>query len=163
MQLDAGAYQRMLGEELRRLREERGLTRRDLNLRLHSDLSLQAIATYELGTRQCSVVRLVELCTALNEAPEALLARVGRRYLGTFGVAESEGVRVDLRRVAVAPHHELAPFRRWAEGKLAECGGRDDPYEVHLDPEALSRLAELCGTTTAGLLVRIRSLAGPAT
>ncbi|GAB3160068.1 helix-turn-helix transcriptional regulator [Amycolatopsis sp. NPDC004378] len=159
MQLDAGAYQRMLGEELRRLRHERGLTRRDLNHRLHSDLSLQTLATYELGTRQCSVVRLVELCLALDESPEALLARVGQRYFGTFGTTEAEGVRVDLRRVVRAPHQDLAPFRRWAEGRLAECGDPTGaPHEVHLDPAALARLAELCGTTAANLLTRIRAL-----
>ncbi|WP_285479936.1 helix-turn-helix domain-containing protein [Amycolatopsis sp. NBRC 101858] len=158
MQLDAGAYQRMLGEELRRLREERGLTRRDLNHRLHSDLSLQTLATYELGTRQCSVVRLVELCLALEETPEALLARVGRRYFGTFGTTEADGVRVDLRLIARAEHDDLAPFRRWAEGKLAESPAADTPHEVHLDPAALARLAELCGTTTADLRARIRRL-----
>ncbi|WP_290061255.1 helix-turn-helix domain-containing protein [Amycolatopsis solani] len=157
MQLDAGAYQRMLGEELRRLREERGLTRRDLNHRLHSDLSLQTLATYELGTRQCSVVRLVELCVALEESPEALLARVGRRYFGTFGTL-SGGVRIDLRRVACAGHEDLAPFRRWAEGRLAECRTTGAPHEVHLDRPALDHLAELCETTTADLLARIRLL-----
>uniref|UniRef100_UPI003525016F helix-turn-helix domain-containing protein n=1 Tax=Amycolatopsis sp. cg9 TaxID=3238801 RepID=UPI003525016F len=158
MQLDAGAYQRMLGEELRRLREERGLTRRDLNHRLRSDLSLQTLATYELGTRQCSVVRLVELCLALEVSPEALLARVGQRYSGTFGTTDSDGVRIDLRRVVDARHDDLAPLRRWAEGRLAECGTTGAPHEVHLDSAALARLAELCGTTAADLRTRIRRL-----
>ncbi|MET8999205.1 helix-turn-helix transcriptional regulator [Amycolatopsis sp. NPDC004169] len=162
MQLDAGAYQRMLGDELRRLREERGLTRRDLNLRLRSELSLQTLATYELGTRQCSVVRLVELCLALGEAPDALLARVGQRYFGTFGAGESDGVRVDLHSVVRTQHQDLAPFRRWAEGKLAETGANGTAHEIHLDPAALEQLAELCETTTANLLSRIRSLSDPA-
>ena len=152
VQLDPGAYQRILGEELRRLREQRGLTRRDLNHRLHSGLSLQTLATYELGTRQCSVVRLIELCLALEEAPDRLLARVGKRY---FGGPEAGGVRIDLRQVVEAIHPDLAPFRRWAAGKLAEAGA---PNEVQLDPSALDRLAELCGLSTEGLVARIRAL-----
>lgn len=59
--IDTDAYQRILGEELRKLRTERGWTRKELGEKLQSGISLQTLATYELGTRQCSVVRLAEL------------------------------------------------------------------------------------------------------
>lgn len=157
MQLDAAAYQRILGDELRRLRKQRGLTRRDLNHRLQSDLSLQTLATYELGTRQCSVVRLVEICLALEESPATLLARVGERY---FGDTTSGRLRVDLRKVVQADQRDLAPFQRWAAGKLAEGGDDGRPGEVSLGIGALERLAELCGLETVDLIARIRSIAG---
>ena len=51
---------------IRSLRKQRGWTRKELNRRLQSDISLQTLATYELGTRQCSVTRLVEICVALG-------------------------------------------------------------------------------------------------
>lgn len=159
VQLDAGAYQRILGEELRGLRERRGLTRRDLRHRLQSDLSLQTIATYELGTRQCSVVRLVELCLALDETPDRLLERVAERYFA--GAATPGRIRVDLRKVVQADHHDLVPFQRWAAGKLAEGDGAR-PGEVNLDIGALERLAELCGLETAELIARIRAISEPA-
>lgn len=154
VQLDAGAYQRVLGEELRRLRKERGLTRRDLGHRLQSDLSLQTLATYELGTRQCSVVRLVELCAALEITPDQLLARVAQRY---FGASTLDGVRVDLRKIARTRRRDLEPFRRWAQGRLQE-NGNGHRSEVNLDPAALDQLAELCGLATPDLVARIRSL-----
>ncbi len=96
MQLDTATYQRVLGDELRRLRKQRGWTRRDLNRRLQSDISLQTLATYELGTRQCSVVRLVEICLALDEVPHELLARVHQRVFSDSPVGR---IRIDLRKV----------------------------------------------------------------
>ncbi|HEU5110532.1 MAG TPA: helix-turn-helix transcriptional regulator, partial [Micromonosporaceae bacterium] len=73
MELDVATYQRVLGDELRLLRKRRGWTRKDLNDRLRRDISLQTLATYELGTRQISVIRLVEICHALDELPHDLL------------------------------------------------------------------------------------------
>src|SRR5947208_15792184 len=94
--IDADTYQQVLGDEIRRLRKQRGWTRKDLNGRLQSDISLQTLATYELGTRQCSVVRFVEICLALDERPHELLARVHERL---FTDAPVGRIRVDRRKV----------------------------------------------------------------
>src|SRR5882672_6371061 len=67
VRLDVATYQRVLGDEIRRLRKQRSWTRKDLNERLQSEISLQTLATYELGTRQVSVIRFVEICLALDE------------------------------------------------------------------------------------------------
>lgn len=156
MRLDTATYQRVLGDELRRLRKERGWTRRDLNRRLQSDISLQTLATYELGTRQCSVVRLVEICLALGEVPHDLLARVHQRVFSDSPVGR---IRVDLRQVARDAQPELLPLRRWAKGRLAEVNGQH-PTEVNLDISALERLAELCNLETVELIARLRAIAG---
>lgn len=156
MQLDTATYQRVLGDELRRLRKQRGWTRRDLNRRLQSDISLQTLATYELGTRQCSVVRLVEICLALDEVPHELLARVHQRVFNDSPVGR---IRIDLRKVVRDAQPELLPLRRWAKGKLAENNGHPVP-EVSLDISALERMAELCGLETVELIARLRQLAG---
>ncbi|GAA3574813.1 helix-turn-helix domain-containing protein [Amycolatopsis ultiminotia] len=183
MVIDAEHYQRVLGDELRKLRRGRGWTRKELNQHLQSEISLQTLATYELGTRQCSVVRLVELCVAMDELPQDLLAKVHRRVF----VEEPGRVRVDLRRVVAEAGPELTPLRRWADGRLRQNGvpvpavslptgpaGRPDPttpaagtvsgtgsYEVSLDLAALERMAELCGLPTADLIGHLRHL-GPA-
>lgn len=154
MQLDTATYQRVLGDELRRLRKHRGWTRRDLNRRLQSDISLQTLATYELGTRQCSVVRLVEICLALDEVPHALLARVHQRV---FSDSPLGRIRLDLRKVAGDGQPDLQPLRRWAKGKLAENNGHRPP-EVNLDIAALEQMAELCGMETVDLIARLRVL-----
>jgi transcriptional regulator with XRE-family HTH domain len=151
------AYQRVLGDELRRLRKQRGWTRRDLNRRLQSDISLQTLATYELGTRQCSVVRLVEICIALDEVPHELLARVHQRVFSDSPVGR---IRIDLRKIARDEQQSLLPLRRWARGRLAENNGHAPP-EVSLDITALERMAELCGMQTIDLIASLRRISGP--
>jgi transcriptional regulator with XRE-family HTH domain len=160
VQLDAATYQRVLGDELRRLRKQRGWTRRDLNRRLQSDISLQTLATYELGTRQCSVVRLVEICLALDEVPHELLSRVHQRV---FSDARVGRIRIDLRKVVRDDQPELLPLRRWAKGRLAEDTNGGQVAEVSLDIAALERMAELCGLETVDLISRLRAITGPAT
>jgi transcriptional regulator with XRE-family HTH domain len=154
VQLDAMTYQRALGDEIRRLRKQRGWTRKDLNERLQSEISLQTLATYELGTRQCSVIRFVEICQALGALPHELLARVHERVFTDTPVGR---MRVDLRKVVHDRQPELLPFRRWASGRLAEPGPHGS--EVHLDIAALDHMAELCGMDTRDLIARLRSIA----
>ncbi len=152
MLIDADAYQRVLGEELRKLRKKRGWTRKELNERLQSEISLQTLATYELGTRQCSVVRLVELCAAMDELPQNLLERVHRRVFGD----EPGRVRLNLTRVVADDQPELLPLRRWARGRLEQANAN----EVQLEFSALERMAELCGMETQDLIARLRKLSG---
>ena len=159
MQLDTANYQRVLGDELRRLRKQRGWTRRDLNRRLQSDISLQTLATYELGTRQCSVVRLVEICIALDEVPHDLMARVHQRVFSDSPVGR---IRLDLSKIVRDAQPELLPLRRWAQGRLAEHNGSPSPADVSLDISALERMAELCGLETVDLIARLRTIAGAA-
>lgn len=151
MLIDADAYQRVLGDELRKLRKRRGWTRKELNQRLQSEISLQTLATYELGTRHCSVVRLVELCVAMEEPPQDLLARVHHRVFGD----DPGQVRVNLARVAEDDSPELSPLRRWAEDRLRQSSSP----EIQLDRSALERMAELCGMPIQQLLSRLAELA----
>lgn len=153
MRIDAEAYQRALGEELRKVRKRRGWTRKELNERLQSEISLQTLATYELGTRQCSVVRLVELCVAMEETPQDLLARVHRRVF----TDEPGRVRVDLAAVISDDQPELQPLRRWCLDRRRQTGG--DQSDVQLDRRALEWLAELCGMPVAELVSRLHHLA----
>ena len=154
MLIDAEDYQRILGDELRKLRRSRGWTRKELNEHLQSEISLQTLATYELGTRQCSVVRLVELCLAMDELPQNLLAKVHRRVF----TDEPGRVRVSLPRVIADASPELLPLRRWAEDRLRTAGDQAEA-EVALDLPALERMAELCELPVVDLITRLRKLA----
>lgn len=153
MRIDTEVYQRILGDELRKLRRQRGWTRKELNQRLQSEISLQTLATYELGTRQCSVVRLVELCIAMGELPQNLLAKVHRRVF----VDEPGRMGIDLTRVVADRQRELLPLRRWAEDRLHRGGG-PAATRIQLGLPALERMAELCGIPTADLIRRLRKL-----
>jgi len=153
VRIDNDLYQRVLGEELRKLRRRRGWTRKELNQHLQSDISLQTLATYELGTRQCSVVRLVELCLAMDELPQDLMARVHRRVFAD----EPGKVRLDLSRIVADGRPELVPLRRWAEDRLRQPGAQHD---VRLDRSAMTWMAQLCGLTMPDLLERLRAISG---
>ncbi|MPZ00046.1 MAG: helix-turn-helix domain-containing protein [Actinophytocola sp.] len=155
MHLDSEHYQRLLGNELRTLRKSRGWTRKQLNARLQSTISLQTLATYEHGTRQCSVVRFAEICLALGEEPHDVLARVDRRMFTTA----ADEIRIDLSKIAESTEPTLAPLRRWAADRLRET----DPAsgsEITLTNAAVERMAELCGTTSVELLSHLRELTG---
>jgi len=149
--IDTELYQRVLGEELRTLRRRRGWTRKELNQHLQSDISLQTLATYELGTRQCSVVRLVELCLAMDEQPAELLARVHQRVF----TDEPGKVRLDLASIIADSQPELQPLRRWVADRLRHPGTQ---REVQLDPPALEWMAELCGISPGELIAKLKAL-----
>ena len=153
VRIDPMTYQRVLGDELRKLRKQRGWTRKVLQGKLQTEVSLQTLATYELGTRQCSVVRLAEICLALDAMPHDLLARVhGRIFTDTPG----EHIRLELSRVVEDGQPELLPLRRWARDRLRAAGARS--AEVQLDLPALEQLAELCGVDTVDLMTRLRAV-----
>lgn len=156
MLFDVAIYQRVLGDEIRQLRKKRGLTRKQLNHRLQSEISLQTLATYELGTRQCSVVRFVEICVALDEQPNELIARVHQRV---FAGSRRGPIRLDLSQVVRDDHQELLPLRRWARGRLDHYPNPAGA-EVHLDFAALEHMAELCGLDTVELISLLRGIGG---
>lgn len=142
------AYQRVLGEELRKLRAQRGWTRRQLNEELGMVVSLPTLTTYELGTRQVSSVRLAQICLALGEDIGGLLARVHGR-LGA--VTDAACWVVDLVAAAGCDEPRLRPLRGWARARLA--GGRSRTVQVGVP--GLRALADLCGVDErelAGLL-----------
>lgn len=144
-----------LGDELRQARQQRGWSRKQLLARLGSDISIQTVATYESGTRQCSVARLVELCEAMDIYAHDLLGRVLER--AEFN--PSSHLMVDLDRVTNDRQPELMPLHRWAHQRLAQAG-RNQTHTVPLDLAALEHMAELCGISTADLIGRLRLL-GP--
>lgn len=143
----------LLGDELRQARRHRHWSRKDLRGRLTHRVSLPALASYELGTRQCSVNRFVELCEALETAAPDLLARALRRLTSA---THAGGLHVDLRPVIGDNSRKLCVFRRWAEQRLAATVGSDTG--VHLAAPAVERLAELCGVTTPDLVATLTTL-----
>jgi transcriptional regulator with XRE-family HTH domain len=147
-------FRRVLGDELRRARKSRGWTRKELRARLPHDLSVQTLATYELGTRSCSAERLYELCETMGVFTHDVLARVRERLTGQ----DDQGRLVlDLDRVLRDKQRELLPLRRWAKERLSEAG----QAAVKLEPFALDQLAELCGLQRGDLIERLGFLVSP--
>ncbi|MET9260507.1 XRE family transcriptional regulator [Amycolatopsis sp. NPDC004079] len=144
-------YWLFLGDELRKLRERRGWTLLDLRSRVCGEVSEQTLGCYELALRRFYVVRLVDLCVAMDESPPDLLSRVHARL-----TAEGTGgVRVRLLPLAEARDRQLAPAARWAGAGLRQGS---PPAVVRLGPAALRLLAERCGLLPAGFVARLQTL-----
>lgn len=154
---DGDVLSRVLGDELRLARRRCGLTREQLKTRMDSDVSVQTLATYELGTRKCSVKRLHQLCVAMTVFPHDLLARVHARIADHD---QSDSLVIDLHQAALDRQPELAPLHRWARERL-DHSTTSEPATTHLDTNALHQLAELCGLTTPDLVGRLRRIPGP--
>lgn len=143
---------RELGSELRRRRKLKGWNRRQLLERLHDlDVSVQTVATWELGTRALSVIRLFQLCHVLGVPPHEVIAHTER------AISEPDEpdvvTTVSLDQLASTTRPELAPARRWAARAAHE---HDTGHHVQLSNEALTTLAGICGMTTADLLAALR-------
>ncbi len=147
--MDGVAYQRALGRELQQLRVRRRWTRAQLVERLPMELSAQALASYETGTRSCTVVRFVELCTALEASPHDLLERVHSQVSQDDFPAS---LKVDVYKLALDERAGLEPARRWAATEVA----RHAASTRDLDLGALESLAALCGLPTVELIRMLR-------
>jgi transcriptional regulator with XRE-family HTH domain len=146
----AAKYRSILGQFLRAYRRENQWTRLEFSKRLGVKLSLQTLATYELGTRHFSVVRLIELSEALKRDPSELLKVVHQR-------ASAEFMAVDLDRIIANDEPSLHPLRQWAERRRDTFVG--GPRQVFLNVVALPPLATLCGVAQSELVVRLREFA----
>ncbi len=143
--------QGVLGEELRALRKQRGWTRKDLLRHAKLDISLQTLATYELGTRQCTVVRLWELAEVLEEPMDQLIIRVMQR----IGEQTVSGLFLDLHAAAKTTITTLGPLAAWARVWLRTMP-EGHQAGMKLDRATLELLAGVCGTDMDNLVHRLQ-------
>jgi transcriptional regulator with XRE-family HTH domain len=143
-----GVITRAIGEELRRARNRVGWTRAELVERLHSDLRVHTYATYENGTRRCTVARFVEICSALEvPAPDILELAMQRAEINLRTI----GLQVDLRALLEDKQAELKPLRRWATNRLR--ANIDRSGVARLTTAVLQEMA-VCLDLTRSQLVR---------
>lgn len=153
----AKTFALILGEEIRRERIERGWSRKSLHAQhLAGLMSLQAMATYELGTRQLATEKLYVICHAMGANAAVVLERAITRFQ-SIHASDAYGLRVNLRAVVADEQPALETLRRWARVEID--GHPDDaPSLTYLTPAAIDRLAELCHidhTTLIASLVRL--------
>ncbi len=145
------AYSGALGAELRRRREELGLTREQFVERLPREVSNQTLATWELASRQVTMNRLVDLSVAFETQPHQLLAVVDERVLEPLS-----RLIVDLAALAHTLRPELAVARQWARARLLVP---DAATVIDMPPDAMVGLAELSGVQPADLAAALRDVA----
>lgn len=155
--LDAGVDQ-VLGNELRRRREELRWSREQLCARLPSGICVQTLSGYEHGKRAISVRRLWELCASLGCLPHEVLAVVDRRVAGEHALpgdssTPAAAVSVELIRLATVRDPRLAPLRRWARASIQhQPHGRST---VVLTTTAMAQIEVLCHVSAAELVVSL--------
>jgi transcriptional regulator with XRE-family HTH domain len=140
------AFTRALGEELRRAREHVGWSQSDLVARMPSRLHVKTLATYEQGIRQCTVVRLLEICRSLGvPAPDVL----GRAMMHAEIDMQRVDLDVDLNALAADTRTELRPLRRWARNRLA-----NNPVSgiARLDGSTIEEMAAIIGLHLSDLV-----------
>lgn len=111
------AFARAVGEELRRVREERGWSRARFVELLPSRIGERTLLSYERGLRQLTALRLVELCQVLGvEAPTLLAQALQRARLHL----ENIPLRLDLNALLQASRDggRFRPMAQWARNSL---------------------------------------------
>ncbi|OXM44127.1 helix-turn-helix domain-containing protein [Amycolatopsis alba] len=153
-QLDQFAH--ALGDTLRAARRERGWTRKQMRAAMctDDDLSLQTLASYELGTRRISVERLIEVCAVLKRQPDELLRRATTlAFSGHYGTR----INIDLLSLAHTADPRLRPLQRWAQVRVQQSTPERVLVE-ELDATALSAMADIAGTTVYDLVHALRGI-----
>lgn len=108
---------RAVGEELRRVREARGWSRWYLAESLPSGIGERTVLSYEHGTRQLTVYRLLELGWALEVDAPTLFARGLQR---ARILVENMTLTVDLRALLADTRGKFRPMAQWARNALNE-------------------------------------------
>jgi transcriptional regulator with XRE-family HTH domain len=136
---------RTLGEELKRARENLGLSQTELAARMPSDLHPKTLASYEQGVRQCTVVRLCEIARALNTSANDLLAKA---LLHAEIDLQTARMHVDLQALINDTRPELRLLRRWARTRLTVY---PTTTVASLEGNAVQEMAVMLGTTITSL------------
>lgn len=136
--ITARAITRAVGEEIERARKERGWSRTQLVARMPSGICDRTLLSYEDGTRNLTILRLVELCQALNTSVAGLMTMAFQRariYL------ENLALLVDLPALLDDETARFRPIHQWARNKLRRQGSR----VAEVQPSAVDELSDFVG------------------
>lgn len=132
------AISRSIGEALRGARQAHGWSRGHLVALLPSGIGDRTLLSYEHGTRHLTLLRFVELCTALGVPPPSLLNQaLQRAHIHLQNLV----LQIDLHRLLDDRDDRFLPMVQWAHNKLIEFPGG----VVELPPSSVRELATFVG------------------
>ena len=144
-EFDGETITKAVGEELRRLREARGLSRYQLVALLPSGIGERTLLSYEHGTRQLTLLRLAELSWALGtDAPTVFARGLQRAKL----LVDKLTLAVDLHALLADERVMFRPLAQWAKNTLNDH--RSGIVEVQ--PDVVRNLARFIGCTQQELI-----------
>jgi transcriptional regulator with XRE-family HTH domain len=137
------------GQILRRARQARGMTLRDVGTASGGRFKPTAVAGYERAERSISVERFCELCKLYDMAPERLLSLIMWRRQG------APEPLIDLRRLDELPRGEREALIGFVDHVRRMRGGRDDDT-IRLRVRDLEVLATISGHKLDEFLEHLR-------
>lgn len=129
---------RAVGEELRLARQERGWSRGQLVARLPSGIGERTLLSYEHGTRQLTVARMLEICRALGMSAAEVLAYALQRARSHMS---NLALYIDLRALLNDDTVAFRSMHQWARNKL----NRHTEGVIQVPPAAIKELADFIG------------------
>ncbi|SDN14140.1 hypothetical protein SAMN04488074_13630 [Lentzea albidocapillata subsp. violacea] len=119
----------------------------------------QTLATWELGTRNMTINRFVEVCAVLGVPADEVLRRALARMAIPSG--RSGVIEVDRHKLARSTSRAVKPLQRWLgirDGHRTPLDTRPSPDFVELPPAALKHLAALAEVPIPELIRALRDL-----
>jgi len=107
-------YNELVGERLRSIRRQRGLSLQDVQRATHGEFKAAVLGAYERGERALSVPRLHKLAEFFNVPVVQMLPSEGES--GAVSALPSGGVTIDLNRVEDLKGSDAKIFDRFLRG-----------------------------------------------
>lgn len=151
-------YQARLGDRLRSIRNQQGLTLQEVEQRSDGEWKAVVIGSYERGDRAISIPKLARLADFYGVPVADLLPRTARTTPAS-PAPQGSGIRVDLTQLPVedddaeGPIGALARYARRIQLQRGDYNGR----VLTLRREDLSAIAAVTGTDPHALTQELRS------
>lgn len=133
-----GVLSKKLGLEIRHVRESMGWSRGYMCSMLPCRIGDRTLLSYEQGTRQLTVNRLVEICAVLGREPDEIMGAAVQKARIHL---ENLNMKIDLRAVLRDNNPTYRPMVQWARN----CLNKTPSGITELTPAAVRALADLSG------------------
>jgi transcriptional regulator with XRE-family HTH domain len=163
--MQAGTYAQSVGDRLRKVRLQKGLSLHDVELSSREEFKASVLGAYERGERSISVPRLQRLARFYGVPVDQLLPRAAddegaREAAGPLGA--SGKLRIDLVRLGEVEGPESAVLQRYVSMVQTQRGDFNGKV-LTVRADDLRMLASVLEQSPEALLSRLDSLGLKAT
>jgi transcriptional regulator with XRE-family HTH domain len=143
-------YAELVGEKLRRMRQDRGLSLQEVCVRSGGSFVVSTLSAYERGKRSLSLERLYELASIYGQSPTSILDIENEPDFQQRALAGNGPLRIRLESLSSLDPEERRPLETYLSF-LREL--RNDPSRdmLTIRKEDLAYLSALYGVRPAAL------------